>query len=119
MKICKLLPVTFLIYLFLSCQNPEKTLPILGFSEVIEGDTIFHSIPDFKFVNQDSIWVTNKDYEDYIYVADFFFTSCPSICPKVKKQMLRIYEKYLTDNRIMMISHTIDPKRDKVAFPYR
>ena len=98
-----------------SCQNKEDLkLPILGRSEIIGTDTIYHQIPDFKFVNQDSVIVTNSTYSENIYITDFFFTSCPSICPKVKKQMLRLYDRYLDDPLIKFVSHTIDPKRDDV-----
>jgi protein SCO1/2 len=71
-----------------------------------------HQIPKFAFTNQDSVVVTNEDLDDYIYVADFFFISCPSICPKVKKQMLRIYDAFEDEDQLKLVSHTIDPKRD-------
>src|SRR5210317_2292735 len=95
-----------------SCQEKQAELPILGRKDIQGTDTIFHSIPDFQFMDQDSNLVTNSDLEDYVYLSDFFFTSCPSICPKVKKQMLKIYKKYGSDDRVKLISHTIDPVRD-------
>jgi len=101
-----------------SCQSTEpapKTLPYLGNRAVENGDTIYHTISDFQFVNQDSQWVTNQSFRNQIYVADFFFTSCPTICPKVKKQMLRIHDKFKEDKRFAMISHSIDTKRDTVG----
>ena len=94
------------------CQIDSGPLPILGHTQYNDGDTIYHTIPDFKFTNQDGKAVTQRDLQDYVYISDFFFTSCPSICPKVKKQMLRIYDKYKTNPRIKLVSHTIDPKRD-------
>ena len=100
-----------------SCQsalNDEK-LPILGNQEIVNGDTIFHTVPDFAFVNQDSQLVTNATFANKIYVTDFFFTSCPTICPKMKKQMLRLYENYRDDDRILLLSHSIDTKRDTVG----
>lgn len=105
------------ISLFLiSCQEKQdKKLPILGRVEIIKGDTIHHRIPDFSFINQDSQKVDNNTLKDYIYLSDFFFTSCPSICPVVKKQMLRIYDKYESNPRVKLVSHTIDPKRDTPA----
>jgi len=95
-----------------SCQRDREPLPILGRHDINGVDTIFHKIPDFKFINQDSIYIENKDLENYIYISDFFFISCPSICPIVKKQMLRIYDKYKDNSKVKLISHTIDPKRD-------
>jgi protein SCO1/2 len=58
--------------------------------------------------------MTNQSLKDYIYVADFFFTSCPSICPKVMKEMMRIYESVKDDPQVKLVSFTIDPKRDDV-----
>jgi protein SCO1/2 len=106
----------FIGLLFSSClpSKPDR-LPFIGRMEIVDGDTLYHKIPPFRFVNQDSQWVTNEDFADQIYIADFFFTSCPSICPKVKKQMLRIYDKFQHDDRFMMLSHSIDTKRDTVA----
>jgi protein SCO1/2 len=77
-------------------------------------DTIYHTIADFSFIDQDSMIVTNKDFEDKIYVADFFFTSCPTICPLMKSQMLRVYEKYKNNDEVMILSHTIDPEHDTI-----
>lgn len=101
-----------------ACNNPEppqKALPIIGNHDIQGKDTIYHQIPDFAFIDQDSQVVTNATFDGKIYVADFFFTSCPTICPKVKKQMLRIYDKYKDEPRLMFLSHSIDPKRDTVG----
>lgn len=100
-----------------SCQSAleNEKLPILGNKDIVGGDTIFHTAPDFTFVNQDSQLVTNATFAGKIYVTDFFFTSCPTICPKMKKQMLRLYERYQNDDRIMLLSHSIDTKRDTVG----
>ena len=99
----------------IACQKkPTGKLPFIGESKVVNGDTILYQIPDFTFINQDGQVVNNESYSNKIYVADFFFISCPSICPKVRQQMLRIHDKYLNDDRIELISHTLDPKRDTV-----
>lgn len=120
-----LLPALLAATALFSCSpsSEETTLPILGEREAIEKevdgktvtDTVYHQIPDFAFVNQDSQKVTNATLAGKIYVADFFFTSCPTICPKMKSQMLRIYEKYKDNPQVMLLSHTIDPKHDTVA----
>jgi protein SCO1 len=102
------------IILFAACTNSQKPLPILGESYVDNGDTIYHSIPDFEFINQDSQIITNESFNGKWYIADFFFTSCPTICPKVKKQMLRIYERFGDEDRLLILSHSIDTKRDSV-----
>lgn len=99
---------------FIQCTDvPKGPLPKIGRHEVSEdGDTIFHRIPEFNFISQDSILINNRSLKDNIYVADFFFMSCPTICPKVKKQMLRIHEKFKDDEIFKLVSHTIDPERD-------
>ncbi|MDN5203534.1 SCO family protein [Fulvivirgaceae bacterium BMA10] len=104
-------------------KQKEDRLPILGYRDVVEKeidgkkviDTAYHTIPEFSLVNQDSNVVTNKTLSDKIYVADFFFTSCPSICPIMKTQMLRVYEEFKDDNSFAIVSHSIDPEYDTVA----
>jgi len=108
----------------MSCTAPEendqstiivdgkKVLPILGEKEVINGEVVYHKIPNFSFINQDSMLVTNGTFKDKIYVTDMFFTSCPTICPKVKKQMLRLYDKFEDEPRLKFLSHSIDVKYD-------
>ena len=106
-----------------ACNEVKSTyeLPILGRTEIIEDadgnptDTIYHTINKFAFVNQDSVWVTNDTFKDKVYVADFFFTSCPTICPVMKQQMLRVYEKYKDNPEVAILSHSIDPTYDTVA----
>ncbi len=100
-----------------SCQQEANVqpLPYLGQHEINGQDTVYHTIPDFAFVDQDSNLVTNATFEGKIYLADFFFISCPTICPKVKKQMLRIFDQYKGNDELILLSHTIDPKRDTVG----
>ena len=103
----------FLIVQMVSCDGPEKKLPIIGQQEKLpNGEIKYHKIPDFAFTNQLGETVTQETLSNSVYVADFFFTSCPSICPKVMKQMLRVYEHADGNEKIKFVSHTIDPKRD-------
>lgn len=107
---------SLVLFVISSCsQGSDNLLPIIGNISVVTGDTLYHEIRDFRFVNQDSQWVTNETFAGKAYVADFFFTSCPTICPKVAKQMLRIYQKFEADDRLVLLSHTIDVKRDTVG----
>jgi len=103
-----------LVVLVLSACNEQdiSPLPILGQVDIVDGDTVYHKIPPFEFINCDSTIVDNKFLSDYIYVSDFFFMSFPSICPKVKKQMLRLYDEYEKNDIVKFVSHTLDPKRD-------
>lgn len=104
----------------LSCSE-KRQLPIYGerklASKTIGGtpDTIFSTIPDFSFTNQFGHRVTASTFENKIYIADFFFTRCPSICPIMKRQMIRVYEAYKGNAKVGLLSHTIDPTHDSVA----
>lgn len=108
-----------LFILLFSCQQKKERLPILGPRQVQTNgnmqDTVYHTIPDFAFVDQDSSVITPETFHNKIYVADFFFTSCPSICPIMKSQMLRVYEKYDDNDQVKFLSHSIDPTHDTVA----
>jgi len=79
-----------------------------------EWDNGTHKIPEFSFVNQNGETVTNKSYQGKIYIADFFFTTCPGICPKLTKNMNLLQDAYLNDNDIMLLSHTVMPWKDTV-----
>jgi protein SCO1 len=108
-----------------ACGNAEqnKKLPFLGEREFVERseggktitDTILHSIPDFSFTNQDGDTITQDFVQNKIYLVDFFFVACPTICPRVKKNMLKAYEKIKNDPDIVILSHTIDPRHDTTA----
>lgn len=104
------------VFIISSCANQaDKPLPIFGERDIHNGDTIYHTIADFRFVDQDSSEVTNATFKDKIYVADFFFTSCRTICPKMKTQMLRVYDSVENDPEVLLLSHTIDPEYDTVG----
>jgi len=115
---------SFLVLILVSCSKPkEEKLPILGYREVVAkeidgkkvADTVYHAIAEFEFVNQDSVLVNNTTFDGKIYVADFFFTSCRTICPKMKTQMLRVYDSIQSMPDVLILSHTIDPEHDTVA----
>lgn len=75
----------------------------------------YHKIADFKLINQNGDTITEKDYDDKIYVADFFFTTCQTICPIMTDHMAKIQEKLKNDNEILLLSHTVTPEIDTVA----
>jgi protein SCO1/2 len=74
-----------------------------------------HKIPKFSFINQNGETVTNKDYYGSIYIADFFFTTCPGICPKLEKNMSLLQEHYKNEDDIKLLSHTVMPWVDDVV----
>lgn len=88
-------------------------LPILGERYVDDNqDTVYHTIAQFAFVNQLGDTISNADVSGKVYVADFFFTTCPTICPVMKKEMLRVHEKFSSNPNFKILSHSIDPTHD-------
>jgi protein SCO1/2 len=111
-----------LILIFLSKSDHSfKTLPYFGNKEVINAvagtdvpDTLYHSVPDFSFTNQFGENTTMEDFEGDIMVVDFFFTTCPTICPIMTKQMARL-QWMLEDaayDDVSFLSHTVNPNND-------
>jgi protein SCO1 len=103
---------------FTSCFKPDqpRILPTLGNRTLdAKGDTLYPTIRDFSFINQDGQKVDNQTFKDNIYIVDFFFIHCPTICPKVKKNGLRLYERYKNEPRVTLLSHSIDTKNDTIA----
>lgn len=118
----RILIVLSLFGLFAACEEQSESLPILGQHDYIPNfengemttDTVFYTIPDFSFTNQNGEEVSQSNVEGKIYVTDFFFTSCPTICPKMSKNMLELAEKYSNNDRIVFLSHSIDTRHDSV-----
>ena len=111
----KLLLLTGVTICFIaSCQWGKHTLPVLGPIEVEGTDTIYKSLPPFKFINQDGAFVTAETVKNKVFIADFFFVSCPTICPVMAKNIKKVYEKYSDDKRFAIISHSIDTRHDSV-----
>ena len=115
--------VIALAFLMTGCsKNDNRKLPILGRktveTRIVNGetitDTINHTIRNFAFYDQDSVLISNKTFNDKIYVADFFFTTCPTICPLMKAQLLRVYDNFKKEDDLLILSHTIDPEHDNV-----
>lgn len=75
----------------------------------------FHKIPAFKFVNQNGESVTELTFENKIYVTDFFFTSCPGICPQMTKNMNLLQEAFKNDDDVLLLSHSVTPEKDSVS----
>ncbi|MES2809928.1 MAG: SCO family protein [Bacteroidota bacterium] len=104
-------------------NDAPDALPIFGnrepVSKTVDGktvvDTLYQTIPNFKSINQNGDSISGKNLDGKIYVADFFFTTCPSICPIMHRNMLAVYEAFKTDDNFKIISYSIDPKHDTVA----
>jgi protein SCO1/2 len=110
------------ITLFYTALKPEKSLPIFNPSDVnpelvdstIQYISKYHTIADFSFVNQNGKTITQKDYEGKVYVADFFFTTCGSICPKMTTNLVEVQKAILHNPKVMLLSHTVFPETDSV-----
>ena len=106
--------LVFITILLLGTGCERKPLPIFSRAEVVDGKKVYEKIRDFSFINQDSVIVTNGTFEGKAYVANYFFTTCPSICPPVSREMLRIYDHFENEDRLGMLSHTMDTKYDTI-----
>lgn len=104
-----------------ACTNSsDQKLPILGerapVERTVDGktvvDTVYQTVPAFSYLNQDSVAITDKDFDNKIYVTDFFFTSCNTICPKMHRNMLEVYKKFKDNPNVSILSHSIDIKYD-------
>jgi protein SCO1 len=118
-----------LIVLFSSCQSsshnkandvevnakPKLLLSVFGESALgANGDTLYHTIQDFSFVNQFDDTITEQTIKNKIYVADFFFATCQSICPKMSAQLTRLQKEFVSDSNFVIVSHTVNPEYDNV-----
>ena len=112
-----------IVYLFYNALVPKKLLPIYSpamvnselVSEEIQHIRKYHTIGDFSLTNQNGKIITQEDYKDKIYIADFFFTTCPTICPIMTKNMADIQKEIIGDDDILLLSHSVTPEIDSVA----
>ena len=111
------------IFMFYNVLTPEKKLPIYQPNMVkfqLVDSTIqhikrFHKIDDFSLINQNNEVVSNETYDGKIYVADFFFTTCPGICPIMKENMITLQNEFIDDDNVLLLSHTVTPEIDSVS----
>ena len=102
---------------------PTKRLPIYQPAQVstelvdttIQHQKRYHKIADFSLTNQNGKTITQEDYKNKIYVADFFFTTCQTICPIMTNNMHEVQKQFITDDEVMILSHTVTPDIDTVA----
>lgn len=112
-----------ILYLFYQALKPKETLQVYQPSMVnpelvdstLQYKRKYHTVSDFKLVNQNGRTITQKDYHDKIYIADFFFTTCPTICPIMTKNMADIQSRIKNDPSVKLLSHTVTPEIDSVA----
>lgn len=112
-----------IVFLFYNALKPEKRLPIYQpnmVSATLVDSSMqyvrkYHTIADFKLVNQNGDTITQDNYADKIYVADFFFTTCPSICPVMTANLAEVQNEFKNDNEVLLLSHSVTPEIDSVA----
>lgn len=112
-----------ILALFYNALVPVKTLPIYQPAEVsfelvdssLQHVKKYHTIAPFKLTNQNGKVITQRDYENHIYIADFFFTTCPSICPIMTDNMGSIQAQIIEDHKVKLLSFSVTPLIDSVA----
>ena len=112
-----------ILTLFYNALKPQEKLPIYQPAMVnyelvdssLQHIKKYHKIAPFSMINQNGLNITDNDYSNKIYVADFFFTTCPSICPKMTANMRLIQEDIRTDNQVLLLSFSVTPEIDSVA----
>jgi protein SCO1/2 len=112
-----------IIVLFYNALQPKKTLPVYqpaDFNPELVAPELshikkYHTIADFALVNQNGDTITQEDYKDKIYIADFFFTTCLTICPIMTDNMEYVQEQILDDPEVLLLSHSVTPEIDSVA----
>lgn len=102
----------FSFTILLSCKRNDK-LPQLGRFEINENDTIYLPIQPFAFIDQDSLPITSEDYKGKIYIADFIFLNCPTICPIMTNHLMKLYASFKDNPNVFFLSHSIDPVNDR------
>ncbi|NDI98640.1 SCO family protein [Flavobacterium sp. LaA7.5] len=111
-----------ILYLFYGALKPQKFLKIYSPSDVnpelvdttVQYISRNHKIADFAFTNQNGKTITQKDYEGKIYVADFFFTTCPTICPIMTDNMVWLQDRIKDNPKVLLLSHSVTPDIDSV-----
>lgn len=111
------------LIMFYKILTPKEFLPIYQPAEVnfklvdssLQHVKKFHKISNFNLINQNGNNISQEFYHNKIYVADFFFTTCPSICPIMTNNMLKVQEKIKNDPNVLIVSFSVDPKTDSVA----
>jgi protein SCO1 len=111
------------ISLFYNALKPAKSLPIFNPADVnpelvdstMQYKSKYHTIADFAFTNQNGKIITQKDYENTIYVADFFFTTCGSICPKMTTNLVDVQKAFLDNPKVKILSFTVMPDVDSIT----
>jgi protein SCO1/2 len=112
-----ILPVVGLFLYYSFGENHYIRLQIFGPRFLAENgkDTIYHQVNSFSFLDHYGDTITEKTFEGKYYIADYFFTTCKTICPIMSKHMEKVQQEYLNDSLVMLLSHTVDPESDSIS----
>lgn len=104
------------LLLMMSCgnQKQELLLPVLGPKKAVNGDTVYHTVKNFNLINQDGQEVTQEFTKGRLYVANFFFATCQSICPEMSTNLVKVQEAFAEDDSLLILSHSVNPLHDTV-----
>lgn len=103
---------SLLLFVIIACGSKKEPLPVYGEKNISsQGEEVDHVISDFEFLNQDNKIITLEKYNNQVFVADFFFTTCQTICPKMTSQLARVQKK-LKGVDFSILSHTVNPEFD-------
>ncbi|MDI1353556.1 MAG: SCO family protein [bacterium] len=111
------IPLIFIFWYYLALKE-NKPLRVLNFygpkHALPANDTAYHVVIDFEFINQYNQKTTKKTTANKIYVCEFFFTTCKSICPIMNTNLEKVYKEFEQDSTVLILSHTVDPETDSV-----
>jgi protein SCO1 len=108
--------VLFILCALFSCKEnkPRLLLPVIGDKKAVNGDTVYHTIAAFGFKNQYGEAVSNQTVKNKIYVADFFFATCQTICPEMSTNLIMVQKAFENDDSLLILSHSVNPQHDTV-----
>jgi len=109
------LALSFLFMVGCKQEGPKLLLPIYGEKKVQDKDTVYHTIKDFKLTNQYGETVSKETVKNKIYVANFFFATCQSICPEMSTNLTTVQKAFEKDDSLLILSHSVNPMHDTVA----
>jgi protein SCO1/2 len=112
-----------IITIIYQALSPDRPLPVYSPNDVnaelvdtsLQHVKKYHTVSDFSLINQNGDTITQEDYRDKIYVADFFFTTCQTICPVMTDHMAKIQKEIRKDQEVLLLSHSVTPEIDTVA----
>jgi protein SCO1/2 len=120
----RLFTFSLFVFILVACESKEKGLPYIGHHDIAQedteqyakGDTMYHEIPEFTYLTQDSVLMNSSEIEGKVWIAKFFFTTCPTICPPMTASMKEVHSQLKDQwDELVFLSFSIDPEKDTPA----